>query len=228
MERFKREAALGALQLVQSGMLLGLGTGSTAYWLVAGLGEKLRRGALQDVTAVATSEATARQATELGIPLAELPPAGLDLAIDGMDELAPGLDAIKGLGGALTREKIVAAAAKRFVLIGDDSKVVSRLGQKAPLPVEVIRFGHQRTAHTLAELGVRPVLRQAGGAPFVTDNGNHIYDCHMPSGFDAREAAAALGQLPGVVENGLFLSMAELAFVASVQGVQRLTRQWRG
>src|SRR5690606_38466014 len=127
---------LRALTLVEDGMLVGLGTGSTAYWLVRELGERLRRGELRGVRAVGTSSRTDEQARALGIELVQLPESGVDLAVDGMDELGPGLDAIKGLGGALTREKIVAFAATRYVLIGDDSKLVSRLGEKAPVPVE--------------------------------------------------------------------------------------------
>lgn len=223
VERFKREAALRALALVESGMLLGLGTGSTARWLVAELGARLERGELRDVQAVPTSLETERQAQALGIPLVELPASGVDLAIDGMDELAPGLDAIKGLGGALTREKIVAFAASRFVLIGDDSKLVSRLGEKAPVPVEVAAFGHQRTGQLLAEMGVGATLRQKGGAPFVTDNGNLVYDCRFEQGFEAPTLALALAELPGVVEHGLFLDLADVAFVASADGVAELT-----
>lgn len=228
VERYKREAALRALALVQSGMLVGLGTGSTAYWLVEGLGQKLASGELTDVAGVPTSKQTAEQATRLGIPLTELPPAGVDLAIDGMDELAPGLDAIKGLGGALTREKIVAVAATRFVLIGDASKYVQRLGEKAPVPVEVVAFGHKRTRRALESLGASTAPRMAGAEPLITDNGNLIYDCRFEPGFDATTMALALAELPGVVEHGMFLGVTELAFVASGDGVAEHDRQWRG
>ncbi len=228
VEHFKREAAMRALALVESGMLLGLGTGSTAYWLVEGLGEKLKRGELTDVAGVPTSKATAEQATRLGIPLVDLPAAGVDLAIDGMDELAPGLDAIKGLGGALTREKIVAVAATRFVLIGDDSKYVRQLGEKAPVPVEVVRFGHDRTRTALEYLGAGVELRMVGGEPLVTDNGNFIYDCRFEPGFEAATTAFALAEIPGVVEHGLFLDIADVAFVASEGGVAEHGRDWDG
>ncbi|MFA5551351.1 MAG: ribose-5-phosphate isomerase RpiA [Trueperaceae bacterium] len=232
VEHFKRQAALRALALVESGMLLGLGTGSTAKWLVEGLGDKLRTGELTDVAGVATSRQTEEQAAALGIRLTELPPSGVDLAIDGMDELAPGLDAIKGLGGALTREKIVAVAATRFVLIGDDSKYVSWLGQRAPVPVEVVPFGHQRTRRALEYLGAVTAPRMAGREPLVTDNGNLIYDCRFGAAgtepFDAPTLALALAELPGVVEHGLFLGVADLAFVASQDGVAEHGREWRG
>lgn len=223
LERYKREAALRALALVEDGMLLGLGTGTTAHWLVLELGERLKSGALTGVRGVATSAATAEQARALGIELVALPPTGVDLAVDGMDELTPDLSAIKGLGGALAREKVVAAAAARFVLIGDTTKLVDHLGQKAPLPVEVMRFGHERSAWLLSELGCEPQLRRLGSEPFVTDNGNLIYDCHFSRAFDAPAVADQLARLPGVVEHGLFLAMCERAFVAGDDGVTELT-----
>lgn len=219
LEAMKRAAALRALDLVEDGMVLGLGTGSTARWLVEELGARLRAGALTGVSGVATSRATESRARALGIPVRELPDGGLDLAIDGMDELTPDLQVVKGLGGALTREKIVAAAARRFVLIGDDSKRVTRLGEKAPLPVEVVAFGARRTAHLLAELGCEPRLRLAGGEAYATDNGNVIYDLHFAAPFDPHAVARQLDATPGVVEHGLFLDMAERAFLAGEHGV---------
>ncbi|MBX3140875.1 MAG: ribose-5-phosphate isomerase RpiA [Trueperaceae bacterium] len=221
-EAMKRAAALRALALVDSGMLLGLGTGSTARWLVEELGRALARGELTDVRGVATSRQTETQAAGLGIPLVDLPPEGVDLAIDGMDELTVGLDAVKGLGGALTREKIVATAAKRFVLIGDATKLVAHLGEKAPLPVEVVRFGRLRTERLLTEFGGEVRQRLAGTEPFVTDNGNLVYDIHFQAPFDARSLAARLADTPGVVEHGLFLGMAERAFVATATGVDEV------
>ena len=221
----KRDAAAAALELVEDGMTLGLGTGSTAYWFVAGVAERLRSGALQRVRGVPTSEATARQAREAGIELVDLPAAGVDLAVDGMDELAPGLDAVKGLGGALLREKVVAASARAFVLIGDESKLVSRLGEKAPVPVEVVRFGLARTVRLLGALGGEAVVRERDGAPVVTDNGNLVVDLRFAGRFDPEELAAELSALPGVVEHGLFLGMADLAFVTGQGGVRRLGRE---
>lgn len=215
----KRAAAVRALRLVENGMLIGLGTGSTARWLVAELGAALARGELGGIAAVATSRQTEEQAAALGIRLVELPADGVDLAIDGMDELTPDLQVVKGLGGALTREKIVAASAARFVLIGDESKRVAHLGEKAPLPVEAVRFGARRTARLLADLGASTRLRMAGGEPFLTDNGNVIYDLAFDAPFDAWDVAARLAGLPGVVEHGLFLGMAERAFVAGATEV---------
>lgn len=222
LEAMKRAAAVRALTLVESDMLLGLGTGSTTWWLVAELGESLKRGDLKNIRCVATSRQTEEQAVGLGMSMVELPAGGVDLAIDGMDELTPDLQAVKGLGGALTREKIVAASAARFVLIGDESKCVTHLGEKAPLPVEVVRFGQQRTAHLLAELGCEPQLRVRDGAPFLTDNGNFIYDLRFAAPFDAVDVAARLAAMPGVVEHGLFLAMAERAYVASATSVTEL------
>lgn len=228
VERFKREAALRALALVRSGMVLGLGTGSTAKWVVAELGAKLASGHLTDIVAVPTSKQTEAQAADLGIRLTELPAEGVDLCIDGMDEVAPGLDAIKGLGGALTREKIVAVSATRFVLIGDDSKYVKQLGEKAPVPVEVVPFGSQRTVRALSYLGATPAQRMNGNQPFVTDNGNLIFDCRFEPGFDTATVALAMAETPGVVEHGMFLGVADVAFVASSEGVVELSRDWRG
>ncbi len=218
----KRDAARAAVELVEDGMTLGLGTGSTAAWFVSGVGERLREGSLRRVRGVPTSEATARQAREAGLELVELPAAGVDLAVDGMDELAPSLDAVKGLGGALLREKVVASSARTFVLVGDDSKLVARLGEKAPVPVEVVRFGLERTRFLLESLGAVARVRVRDGAPFVTDNGNLVVDCRFATPFDPEELAAELAALPGVVEHGLFLGMADVALVAGPGGVRRL------
>lgn len=220
----KRAAAEAALELVRDGMTLGLGTGSTARWFVAGVGERVASGRLRDLACVPTSKATAEQATAAGLRLVELPTAGVDLAVDGMDELAPSLDAIKGLGGALLREKIVAAAAATFVLVGDDTKLVSRLGEKALVPVEVVPFGMRRTVEVLAGLCDQVEPRTEGSDLFVTDNGNHVVDCRPRPGFDAEELQAELKSVAGVVEHGLFLGMADIAFVAGENGVGRYGR----
>ena len=222
-ERWKREAALSALALVENDMLLGLGTGSTAHHFVEELGVRLQDGRLRGIRGVPTSRRTEEQAHRLGIPLVELPASGVDLAVDGMDEVTDDLDAIKGLGGALTREKIVAASARRFVLIGDDRKRVTRLGEKAPVPVEIVPFGHQRTFERLRELGADPRPRAAEGGAFTSDNGNLVVDCHFSAAFDARALASALDAVPGVIEHGLFLGMVERAFVAGDDGVITLT-----
>lgn len=229
----KREAARAALTLVEPGMRLGLGSGSTSRMFVDLLGERVKAGL--DVVCVPTSEATGAQAAALGIPLTTLDAMPeLDLAVDGADEIDGELNLIKGAGGALLREKIVAAAASRFVVIADHSKRVRTLGAFR-LPVEVVPFGHVATAAAIraraADAGCAGAidLRQAvGGRAYLTDNGNLIYDCAFGSIEDAELLDEALKSIPGVVENGLFLGMTDMAFVAGPGGVLRLDAQWQG
>lgn len=221
LERYKQHAAARALDDVKTGMLLGLGSGSTARYVVLGLAERLRDGRLRDVVCVPTSEVTAALAQQHGVPLSTLDahPA-LDLAIDGADEIDPHLNLIKGLGGALLREKIVASAAQRFVIVADSSKLVNQLGTRAPLPVEVVPFGQALTAQRLRELGAKPVLRRAAdGSPFHTDHGNLILDCHFASIPDPLTLGDAIHAIPGVVEHGLFIGMAAVAYVAGAAGL---------
>jgi ribose 5-phosphate isomerase A len=222
LERFKAAAARAALDHVRSGTTIGLGTGSTAAYVIEELGLRLQDGRLEDVRGVPTSQRTAEAALAAGIPLAELPADGIDVAIDGMDELTPRLDAIKGLGGALVREKIVAAAARTFILVGDHTKQVRALGERAPVPVEVLEFGLVRTAERLRALGADPQLRRREASAVRTDNGHLILDCALPVGFDAQAFAAAVDAVPGVLGHGLFLGMARLAYVAGPSGVERL------
>ena len=215
----KRQAALQALELVRPGMTLGLGTGSTAAHFVKGLGERLKEG-LVIAGAVATSEATAALARAAGVTLLEPgPETRFDLAVDGADEIDPALTLIKGGGGALLREKIVAAAAVLFDVIADAGKRVPRLG-RFPLPVEVTPFAWALTARKVAE-ALRASgcgrdilsLRQKDGAPFVTDGGNYILDCQASEIPDAPALAALLDATPGVVEHGLFIGLAHEAIV---------------
>ncbi len=214
--------------LVQDGMVLGLGTGSTVAFLLAALGRRVQAEGLR-ILGVPTSHRTAAEAVRLGIPLVDLSAeTRIDLAIDGADEIEHGsLALIKGLGGALLREKIVAGVAARFVVIADDSKAVDQLGRIAPVPVEVVSFGHEVTARRLAELGGQPALRHdASGAPFVTDGGNILYDC---AGFapisDAEGLAEQLDATIGVIEHGLFIGMAAEAYIADPAGAVRIV--WR-
>ena len=223
----KQQVAEHALQYVRTGMVLGIGSGSTARYLVYGLAERLRDGRLRDVVGVATSEATAALCRERGVPLetlAERP--HLDLAIDGADEIDPQLELIKGLGGALLREKIVAASAARMIIVSDSTKRVGRLGTRAPLPVEVIAFALPLAERRLSALGCTPLLRRAAdGSAFVTDEGNHILDCRFGDGIgDARALDAAIHAIPGVVEHGMFIGMAGVAIVAGDGGITRLAR----
>lgn len=224
-ETQKRAAAERAVALVESGMRVGLGTGSTARHVVDLLGARLRAGDLHDIVCVATSRATADQAASLGITLATLDEVTrLDLTIDGTDEVDPQLDLIKGLGGALLWEKIVARASARLVIVADDSKEVDRLGTRAPLPVEVVPFGWRTHLNAFVALGARPVLRTAKPAddsPFVTDGGHFIVDLHFDDGI-AYPAAFEHGlrARAGVVETGLFLGMADTVVIAAAGGVE--------
>ena len=226
-DELKRAAARRAVDYVASGTVVGLGTGSTVRPLLELLGERLASGALRDVRAVPTSEDTASRCRALGVPLTTLDEhPRLALAIDGADEIGPRLDLIKGLGGALFREKLVALAARRFVVIADASKRVRKLGTRAPVPVEVVPFGWTTHLPFFESLGSTPALRRtADGEPFVTDEGHYIVDCRFARGIpDTRAVARALARRPGVVEHGLFLGMARVAVVAGPRGVAVLVR----
>lgn len=198
-------------------MLVGLGTGSTAKFAVEALAVRMSQGLR--FTGVATSEATAQQARSLGIPLADLGERQIDLTIDGADEIDKSLNLIKGRGGALLREKLVAASSRQFVIIADEFKLVDQLGSKMPLPVEVVPFGWQSTAHRLERLGCRAVRRE----DFTTDGGHLILDCAFGSIPDPAALASHIDSIAGVVEHGLFLGMATRAFVATSSGMRELT-----
>ena len=226
IDAMKKAAALEALALVQDGMRLGLGTGSTAKHFVAALGERVAAGLR--VTCVPTSEATRAQAEAAGIPLADLGELGrLDLTVDGADEIDPELRLIKGGGAALLREKIVAAASEVMVVIADDSKCVGQLGQ-FPLPVEVNIFAHEATAVMISDVIAKTgnagdvKLRSANGVPLQTDGGHYIYDCHLGKIEGCDALATQLNQIPGVVEHGLFIGIAKAAFIAGPGGVSRM------
>lgn len=220
----KRQAGVAAAQLVQNGMRLGLGSGSTVYFFLEELGRRIR-GGLQ-ASGVPTSERTAALARELGIPLLTFEDTQeLDLAVDGADEVDPALNLIKGHGGALLREKIIAMAARQLVIVVDSSKVSSALGMHMSLPVEVVPFATALAAARLKRLGARPELRLAGGgSPFVTDNGNWILDCGTEPIVDPARLEADINRVPGVMGNGLFVGLAGEAIVARSQGIERLTR----
>ncbi|HYM40362.1 MAG TPA: ribose-5-phosphate isomerase RpiA [Thermoplasmata archaeon] len=218
----KRAAAEASVKFVKDGMVLGLGTGTTARHVLEVLARRVRDEGLR-ISGVPTSLATAEAAKLLGIPLTSLEEHPvLDLAIDGADEVDPRLDLIKGLGGALFREKIVAAAAKKFIVVVDDSKLVRRLGTKVPVPVEVHPFGWRATQARLESLGATVALRQAEAMPFRTDNGNHILDARFGPIRSPARLAASLDAIPGAVGHGLFLGMADLVLVASGKGVRTL------
>lgn len=224
----KRQAGERAAEFVESGMVVGLGTGSTAVFVTLAIGQKLRNGRLRQIIAIPTSEQTARQAAEVGIPLTTLTNHPVvDLMIDGADEIDPDLNLIKGLGGALLREKIVATAAKRLIIVADQSKLIARLGMRVPLPVEVVPFALRPVQEFLVTLGARPELRsdKSGQRPFLTDENNYILDCTFPNGIaDPTALAQTIIARPGVVEHGLFLNLADLAIVATADGVKLLER----
>ena len=230
MDQLKRQAAAQALTHVQDGMKLGLGTGSTARHFVDLLGEKVAGGL--KVVGVPTSEATRAQAEACRIPLTTLDEIDrLDLTIDGADEIDGALDLIKGGGGALLREKIVAAASDRMIVIADDTKWVDALG-RYPLPVEVIPFGLAATRRAMetafAQSGVsgQMELRQGkDGHVFVTDGGHWIVDTHLRRIADAPRLAGLLSLIPGVVEHGLFIGLASTAILAGAQGIRVIERR---
>ena len=202
-------------------MCVGLGTGSTTKHAVVELGRRLHAGEVKRVTGVPTSTVTAALAEQVGILLVELGDRPIDLAIDGADEIAPDLSLIKGAGGALLREKIVAAAAQTFVVVADVSKLVETLGVETPVPVEIARFGHRSTMASLGELG-DALLRTSGDGPFITDNGNMIADVLVQAVPDPGGLDRMLAAIPGVLATGLFYDMAEVAFVADEDTVREL------
>jgi ribose 5-phosphate isomerase A len=224
-DTLKQAAAAAAADLVSGGMLVGLGTGSTASYAIRRLGERFRDGLR--FTGVPTSLASAGLAESFGIPLIESPgTTPIDLTIDGADEIGEAdLSLIKGMGGALLREKIVAVTSRRLVIVADETKLSPRLIGRAPIPVEVVAFGWESTRGRLAALGCRPVLkRDAEGKPFVTDGGNLIMNCKFDSLNDPAAVERALSMVVGVVESGLFLGLATTALVASRDGVRRIDR----
>jgi ribose 5-phosphate isomerase A len=222
-DALKRAAAEAAVELVQDGMVVGLGTGSTAAFAVEALAQRHRQG-LQFV-GIPTSERTAAQAAAAGIPLTSFAEhRQLDLTIDGADEVERGtLNLIKGLGGALLREKIVAAASRRLAIVADGEKLVDRLGTRAPVPVEVVAFGLEATRAALEGLGASARLRLSpAGEPFATDSGNRILDCGFGPIADPAGLEARIRRVVGVVESGLFIGRADPVFVADAAGVHRL------
>ena len=226
-DSLKRAVGVEAAELVDSGMRLGLGTGSTVAHLLVALAEKLNGGTLSDIVGVPTSLRTAREARELDIPLTSLTETPfLDLTIDGADEVDPELNLIKGLGGALLREKMVAQASRRLAIMVDDGKMVPALGTRCPVPVEVVQFGWDVHGPFVESCGADPVLRVGpDGGPMVTDNGNYIIDCHFAGGIDDAEGfEGAIRARAGVVESGLFLGMATEVLVGGPAGVRTLSR----
>jgi ribose 5-phosphate isomerase A len=222
LEDLKAEAAKRAVEYVKSGMRVGLGTGSTARFAILEIARKINAGELENITGVATSIESAQLARENGIAVEDLDTRALDVAIDGADEIAPSLDLIKGLGAALLREKLVELQAREFIVVADYTKLVSRLGEKVSLPVEIVRFGFETTIERLARFG-EPVVRRKAGEALVTDNGNYIADLRFSSD-DAARLAHDLKQITGVVETGFFIGMATRAVVAFETEVKEFSR----
>lgn len=222
----KQLAAARAVECVESGMVLGLGTGSTARYAIEMLGERLRDGRLRSIVGIPTSSGSSKLALEVGIPLSTLQEHPVvDLTVDGADEVDLHWNLIKGQGGALLHEKIVARASRREIIMVDDSKLVQTLGTKSPLAIEVIPFGWPSYAQALRELGCDPTLRMQGDKPFLSDEGNYIVDCRFQRIDDPASLECKLNLIPGIVENGLFIGLASSVIVASESGVRELERQ---
>jgi len=226
VERWKKEAAEAAVELVRPGMILGLGHGSTARYALLKIAELLRTGKLRDIQGVPCSKKVEEEARALGIPLTTLEDhPELDLTIDGADEIDPKLNVIKGGGGAMLREKIVAQATKYQVIVADETKLSPRLGTKATVPVEVLPFGWRTQVQFLEGLGAQVKLRlNPDGSPFLTDQGNYVLDCNFGPIADAEALARELGRRAGILGHGLFLGLVDEVFVAGPSGLRRLRR----
>ena len=225
--QYKQQAAERAVEFVQPGMVVGLGSGSTAIFAVRRIARLYKEGRLSNIVGYATSKAVWEEARQLGIPmLAEEMERSIDLTIDGADEVAPDLNLIKGGGGAMLREKIVAQNSRRVVIVCDDSKLSPRLGTHRAVPVEVLLFGWHSQLHYLASLGAPVTVRQSeDGSPFVTDSGNMILDCNFGPIASPAELAATVSARAGIVEHGLFLGLATDVIIAGREGIRHLVRK---
>jgi len=221
-EEMKKLAGEKAAEYVETGMIVGLGTGSTVYFTIMKLGELVRSGEL-DIIGIPTSIATEKLAREQGIKVGRLDDyPEIDLTIDGADEVDPALNLIKGMGGALLREKVVAMVSRQEIIIADGSKEVAQLGTKSALPVEVLPFALAAVKPKLEDLCVEAVLRERDGQTYVSDNGNYIIDCRFNGISEPRELESRLNNIPGVVENGLFLGLANQAILGTADGLRIL------
>ena len=228
MNELKKQSAVEAVKQIKSGDVVGLGTGSTAYFAVEEVGRLLKEGLLHDIVGVATSIETDTHARALNIPMVSIDEVeSIDIAIDGADEVDPELQLIKGKGAALLREKSTEILTSRFVVIVDESKIVKKLGTKDALPVEIVPFGWKQTQKRLLKFG-EPVLRPSKedpSKPLVTDNGNYIIDLRFPNGIDHPEVVDRdIKQITGVVDHGLFINMATTVIVAAKDGIKVMTK----
>ena len=222
-EALKRRAAARALEYVESGMILGLGTGSTVAHLLDLLGQKIRDGELKDIVGIPTSVRTVKEGRQAGIELVDLVDRDhIDLTIDGTDEVTPQLDLIKGLGGALLREKMGAQSSDRLVIIADAGKTVDKIGTKCPLPIEVVSWGQGSHVRFLESIGAEVAMRmQEDGSPQMSDNGNLLLDCTFAGGIDDPQLLdVELHARAGIVETGLFLGLADVAVIAGETGIE--------
>jgi len=220
----KRIAAEKAVELIEDGMIIGLGTGSTVKYALKKIGERVAKGL--DIKGIPTSNHTKKLAIKYQIPLTTLDEhAEIDLTIDGADEIDSDLNLIKGGGGALTREKIIAYHSKKVLIIADDSKVVKSLGIDFPLPVEIVKYAWQATKKSLEKFECECKLRKIFDDPFITDNGNYIIDCEFNRISEPEQLEQELNMIPGVVENGLFIGLADKAIVGSTQGIMTLEKE---
>jgi ribose 5-phosphate isomerase A len=223
-DAMKKKAAETAVdRFVKDGMVVGLGTGSTAVFAIKKLGGLVSSG--WDITGIPTSVSSEELARSLGIRLSTLGEHPVvDVTIDGADEVDPKYNLIKGMGGALLREKIVAQSTKKEIIVVDESKLVEKLGTKSPLPVEIVKYGSDRTRHLIEGLGCKPEFRKKGSEPYVTDNHNYILDCRFESIEKPAQLDRRLSDITGVVENGLFIGLVHAVIVASPGGVKVLKK----
>jgi len=226
-EKAKKRAALEAVKLVKDGFVIGLGSGSTVAYAIEDMGKKIRRKELR-ILGVPTSHQALMLAVESGIPLTTLNEhPQLDLAIDGADQIDRDLNLIKGMGAALTREKIVASAAKRLVIVADETKVVETLGTNQPVPVETLPFALPTVMSRIRKMGGKPILREAKGkvGPLITDNGNFIIDVDFASITAPKELNSQLKLIPGIIETGLFIEMTDVVYIGTQTSIRRLQRK---
>jgi len=222
----KQRAAEAALEFVASGMIVGLGSGSTSDAFIQALGSAVKAGRFTDIKCVGSSINSERRAAHLGLVLTTFAENSCcSVYVDGADEVGPNLTLIKGLGGALLREKICAQNSDAFVVIADASKRVTKMGTRSPVPVEVTQFAHEATAKFLKSLGCNPILRQtSNGGPYITDNSNYIYDCHFNGIEDPAQLDTTMKARAGVVETGLFVNIATVALIADDEKVETVSR----
>jgi len=226
-EKFKKEASLAAVDEIRNGMVLGLGSGTTVRFALEEIGRRVASGALRDIRGIPSSRETEGLSLKCGIPLTTFDKDGtIDLDIDGADEVDPCLNLIKGGGGALLREKILAQASRRIVIVADRSKMSGRLGEKRSVPVEVIPFAWSTEAAHLESLGSRTELRKdPSGSPFVTDQGNYIIDCDFKAIEDPAGLAHRLDDRAAIMEHGLFIGLASEVIVAGKDGIRRMRKE---